>query len=79
MCAWQRPCRGWWGLGCAPSSSLGVSLSPVHSFLGDTEMGWLCIFQPQHFIYFLQQMGSELRVHAFPGGETILSFKGGHV
>ena len=29
-------------------------------------MGWLCIFTPQYFIDILQQMGSELRVHAFP-------------
>ena len=31
-------------------------------------MGWLCIFAPQHFIDFLQQMASEPRVHAFPWG-----------
>ena len=29
-------------------------------------MGWLCIFAPHHFIDYLQQTGSESRVHAFP-------------
>ena len=62
------PAGASWGLGGAPSSSLGVSPCPVNSVLGDTEAGWLCIFTPQHFIDFLQQTGSELRVHAFPWG-----------
>ena len=65
-CALQCPCRGCWGLGGAPSSSLWVSPRPVHRVLGDTEMGWLCIFTQQCFIDFLQQTGSESRVHAFP-------------
>ena len=59
------PAQASWGLGGAPSSSLGVSTRPVHRVLGDTETGWLCIFAPQHFIDFLQQTGSELWVHAF--------------
>ena len=65
-CALQCPCRGCWGLGGAPSSSLWVSPCPLHRVLGDTETGWLCIFTPQYFIDILQQTGSESRVHAFP-------------
>lgn len=57
-----------WGLGGARSSSLGVSPRPMQRVLGDTEMGWLCIFAPYHFIDFLQQSGPQLWVCAFPWG-----------
>ena len=67
-CAWQRHCRGCLGHGCTPSSSLGVSPRPLLRVLGYTEMGWLCIFAPQHFIDYLQQWGSEPRARAFPWG-----------
>ena len=65
------------GLGGAPSSSLGVSTCPVHRVLGDTEMGWLCIFAPQHFIDILQQTGLEWRVCAFPCGGNVCPLREG--
>ena len=68
MYAWRRPCRGWLGPVWCPSSSLGVSPRPVHRVPGDTEMGWLCIFAPQHFLDLLRQTGSEPRVPTFPWG-----------
>ena len=61
------PAGAGWGLGGAPSSSLGVSPCPKHIVLGDTEMGWLCIFTPQHFIEFLQQRAQSHEFVPSPG------------
>ena len=55
------------GASVVPPNPLWGLSTPYTQSSGDTETGWLCIFPPQHFIYFLQQMGSEPRVRAFPG------------
>ena len=70
------PAGAGWGLGGARSSFLGVSPRPMQRVLGDTEMGWLCIFA-QHFIDFLQQRGSEPNACLPLARETFLSFRGG--
>ena len=56
------------GLNDAPSSSLGVCPRCLHRDLGDTEVGWPCIFT-QHFIELsVANRGSEPRVQAFLWG-----------